>query len=109
MRRKARRARGMGQVLKRGGTWSVRWREAGRLRFKGGYPDEVTARRVLHRMLVDIAEGRAPDKPDPKNLPTLGELAKPWLERRVQTHRSSADDRSRWKKHVGPFFGHCKP
>jgi integrase len=110
-RRKARRPRGIGQVIKRGGVWGVRWRENGRRRFKGGFPDENTAARVLARILVDVAEGRPAGAPDAKNLPALAELAKDWLERRERAGviRSWRDDRNRWTKHLKPAFGACKP
>jgi integrase len=99
----------MGQVLFRGGTWSIRWREGGRRRFKSGFPSEDTATRVLNRILVDVAEGRKSGAPDPKNLPTLAELAKDWVERREHTHRSWRDDKNRWNKHLKDAFGACKP
>jgi integrase len=108
-KKKAKRARGMGQVIKKGGVWGIRWREAGQRRYKGGFPDDGTALRVLQQLLRDVAEGRAPGAPDPKNLPTLNELEEKWIERRRHTHRSWRDDKNRWSKHVGPYFGHCKP
>jgi integrase len=39
----------------------------------------------------------------------LDELAAPWLERRVQTHRAADDDRLRWKNHLSPVFGRMRP
>ena len=101
------RPRGMGSVIFRGGTWSIRWKENGRRRFKSGYPDQNTATLVLHKILSDIARGEVDILPEAKNVPALEELAQDWLQRRK--NRSAGDDRSRWKCQLGPFFGRWRP
>jgi integrase len=42
-------------------------------------------------------------------VPTLGELAGPFLERRKLTHRAAAEDAGRWKNHLAPHFGRLRP
>jgi integrase len=36
-------------------------------------------------------------------------LGRKWLAERVATHKSSVDDMSRWRAHVGPAFGDLEP
>ncbi|MGB8298051.1 MAG: site-specific integrase [Polyangia bacterium] len=109
MPRKARRrVWGSGTVWQRGQRWWIQWREGGRRRAKS-YADEATARKVLAKILADIATGKAGLPPDPTEAPTLAELAKPWLEGRERSHRSGGDDRSRWRTHLGPAFGKMRP
>jgi len=64
---------------------------------------------VLHRVLADLATGRAGLAPDPKTIPALGKLAEEWLQRRRLTHRAHRDDLSRWTVNLKPFFGHLRP
>ncbi len=110
-KRRNRRQKGSGQLLfkkagrKKAGRWSIRWRENGRYRFKGGIPDRETAERALKKVLGEIAQNRAGLPPDPRGLPTLSELADAWLDRRDHTHRGAVDDRCRWKVHLRPAFG----
>jgi len=100
----------MGSVYQRGpGNWWIKWREGGRMRYAHGYSTEKLAKRVLAKIVADIAAGRAGLAPDPKGVPPLSELADKWLERREHTHRSWRDDRNRWKLHLAPFFGGCRP
>ena len=108
MRRRRRRGFGQGCIRKRGLSWSIAWRENGRRRFATA-PDEQTARRMLAKILSDAALGTVGLRPDTRNAPTLGELAKPWLKRREKTHRAWRDDACRWRVHLEPFFGRCKP
>ncbi|MBN2574937.1 MAG: site-specific integrase [Deltaproteobacteria bacterium] len=110
MPRRKRRRRGFGQgtIRKRGLSWSIAWRENGRRRFATA-PDETTAKRMLAKILSDAALGTVGLKPDTKNAPTLGELAKPWLKRREKTHRAWRDDACRWRVHLGPAFDTLKP
>jgi integrase len=106
--KRRRRGFGQGSIRKRGQSWSITWRENGRRRFMSA-PDEDTAKRMLSKILSDLALGAVGLKPQLKNGPTLAELAKPWLERRKRTHRAWMDDSSRWKCHLEPFFGKCRP
>jgi len=99
---------GSGTVWQRGQRWWIQWREGGKRRAKS-YTDEGTARKVLAKILADIATGKAGLPPEPTEAPTLAELAKPWLERRRQTHRSWRDDRCRWAGHLKPAFGTMRP
>lgn len=109
-RKPKKRAHGLGSVYQRGGGgWRIRWTENGRRRYASGYPDRETAAKVLHKILADLAAGRAGLAPDPKTVPTLGKLAEEWLQRRRWTHRSHRDDHSRWTVNLKPFFGHLRP
>ena len=105
---KTRRNFGSGGIRHRGETWQIMWREHGQRHYET-YTDEDKARKVLTRILGDIAAGRGGLARDPKDAPTLAELAKPWLERRQKTHRAGTDDRCRWRLHLGPYFGARKP
>jgi integrase len=44
-----------------------------------------------------------------KEIPSLGELAEAWLERREHTHRSADEDRYRWDKHLKPWLAKLRP
>ena len=109
-RRKSRRPRGHGCVYKRGtrNFWVKYQDPEGGFRYQGGYGSEEEARRELAQRLGDLAAGR-PLPPDPKKQQTLAALAEEWLERRKGTHRSAADDAGRWRLHLRPQFGACKP
>ncbi len=58
MRKPKRRVWGSGTVWQRGQRWWIQWREGGRRRAKS-YTDEDTARKVLGKVLADIATGKA--------------------------------------------------
>jgi integrase len=107
-RKPKRRGFGQGTIRKRGLSWSIAWRENGQRRFDTA-PDEATAKRMLCKRLSDAALGKVGLQPDRKTAPTLAELAKLWLKRRELTHRAWRDDACRWRVHLDPFFGHCKP
>lgn len=108
MARRKRRVWGSGTVWPRGGRWWIRWRENGKRRAKS-YPTEEIAQKVLAKILADVAMGKAGLPEEPADAPTLGALAGPWLEARQRTHRSGGDDASRWRTHLGPFFGKMRP
>jgi integrase len=109
-RKPKKQAHGQGSVYQRGGGgWRIRWREGGRRRYASGFPSRELAQQVLNKVLADVAAGRAGLPPDPKSIPPLKELAESWLKRRVLTHRSHRDDRSRWDNHLKGFFGHHRP
>ena len=107
-RKPRRRGFGQGTIRKRGLSWSIAWRENGRRRFDTA-PDEATAKRMLCKRLSDAALGKVGLQPDTKDAPTVAELARAWLKRRERTHRAWRDDACRWRLHLEPFFGHCKP
>ena len=109
MPRKAkRRVWGSGSVWQRGGRWWIRWREGGKRKCKS-FVDEDTAKKVLAKILSDIAMGKPSQPLDTGDAPTLGELAAPWLKRREKTHRAWDDDRCRWDRHLKPHFGKLRP
>lgn len=95
-------------MWQRGGRWWIRWREGGKRKCKS-FVDEDTARKVLAKILSDIAMGKPSQPLDTGDAPTLADLAEPWLKRREKTHRAWQDDRCRWKLHLGPHFGRLRP
>ena len=108
-RARRRRQKGRGEVFKRPTGWAVRWREGGKRRFRAGFATREDAQKVLEKVLGEIAQGRAGMPPNMRGVPTLAILAEPFLDRRKLTHRTSAEDRYRWRKHLCPYFGHLKP
>lgn len=107
-KKRRRRAAGGGTIWQRGGNWWVQWREGGRRR-SAKFPTEDLARRVLAKILGDIAAGRAGLEPERAEVPPLSKLAEDWLKRRENTHRSANMDRSRWEHHLAPRLGHLTP
>jgi integrase len=105
----ARRTRGTGEVFQENGGWSIRWRENGRRRYRGGFASKMQAERFLARRRGELAIRSSGLPPDPKTVPTLGELAPDWLERRELTHKAAAEDGYRWHKHLAPWFGARRP
>jgi integrase len=83
--------------------------EAGRRRFKSGFTNRDDAEKVLDKIKGEIAVGRAGLPPDPRGVPTLAVLAKPWLERRKATHAAGAEDACRWERHLAHAFGKLRP
>ena len=111
-RRRRRRPHGGGQLVPPempGGTWGVRWREAGKRRYQGGFATQDLAQRVLAKIVGDVAVGRAGLPKDPKGVPELGVLAGPFLDSRDLTHRAASMDRIRWNKHLKPWFARKRP
>jgi integrase len=109
-RKRRRRAHGQGCVYERSPcNWWLKWREGGRVRYKGGLPSRELAQQVLNKVVADLAAGRAGLPRDPKDAPTLEVLAQDWLDRRKLTNRSADDDQHRWTNHLKPWFGKCRP
>lgn len=110
--RRRKRSYGSGQLIPPrvpGGTWAVRFREGSKRVKRGGFATREIAERVLARIAGEAAVGRSGLPPDPREAPTLGELAPEFLDRRDLTHRAAAIDRLRWKNHLAPHFGHLRP
>jgi hypothetical protein len=61
------------------------------------------------RIIGDIAAGRGGMEIERPAAPPLSKLAEEWLKRREATHKAWRDDRNRWSKRLGPFFGHKLP
>jgi integrase len=97
-------------MFERGGRWTIRYRDHGRRR-SASYPTKELAERVLAKITMDIAAGGAGLPRPARDQATLAELAKEWLERRRRNgkHRSVGDDASRWRTHLGPYFGKLRP
>jgi integrase len=112
MARKTKRRRGFGggAIRKRGDRWQIAWREGGRRRYAPA-PDEETAKRMLAKILSDVALGRVGLEPEKKGTATLAELAAEWLERRKKNgkHRSAPDDDYRWRLHLLERWGKLRP
>jgi len=109
-RKRRRKPHGQGCVYQRGrGNWWIAWREAGRRRTKGGYATEDEAAAVLAKITADVRAGWDGMPLAEKEIPSLGELADAWLERREHTHRSADEDRYRWDKHLKPWLAKLRP
>ena len=93
---------------RQGPEW-IKWREGGRIRYKGGLESSELADQIRAKIVADIQAGRAGLPTEPRDVPALGALADGWLKRREPTHRASRADRSRWKKHLRPLFGDARP
>lgn len=105
-----RRTWGRGSVRKeRSGSWSIRWPEGKRRQYRGGFPSQALARRALDVQLGRLAYAHAGVEPDPRLTPTIGALAKGYLDRRKKSHRAGEQDKQRWAIHVAPTFGHLRP
>jgi len=105
-----RRPHGLGSVYQRGpNNWWVQWTENGRRRHAHGFLTKELAQQVLNQILVNIAAGKAGLAIDPKEIPTLGEHAGPWLERRALTSSDVRNDRLRWNRYLANFFGAMRP
>lgn len=111
-RRRRKRSYGSGQVVAPrvvGGTWTIRYRDGAARRKRGGFESREMAERVLARVAGDAAVGKAGLPPNPRTVPTLGDLAAGFLERRDLTHRAADCDRGRWKNHLAPHVAHLRP
>jgi integrase len=106
-RKPKRRTWGTGSIFERDGRWWIRWRERGKRRCRSFLSREV-AEKVLLEVLKAAEREEAGMAPDPSMVPTIGELAKSFLERRQRTNRTADNDASRWK-HIAPTFGKMKP
>ncbi len=102
----------MGCVYNRGSArapnWWIKWREAGRDRFKKIGSDRKLAERVLRKIEGDVIAGKVglADESAPKpEEQRFREVAEPWAEKRVKTHRAGVTDRGRMRYHVVPYFG----
>lgn len=107
-RKRSKRPHGMGSIYRRGACWVIRYREGGRRRTER-FEDRDVAERVLKRITAGLSREDVGLKSDDRDVPLLSALADTWLERRKETHRAAADDKSRWKLHLGPFFGGHRP
>lgn len=107
-RKKKRRNWGSGSIFERGGRYWIRWRENGQRRSKS-FASRETAEEALATYVRRVERGEATLPAEARDVPTLGELAKPWLDRRKASHRSWGDDCSRWKCHLEPAFGKLRP
>lgn len=114
MARKRRpRAKGHGSIVVKGANTWIRWRQNGvrrNMRFPGTDPKtRETAEQALNTILLDLARGGAGLEVTKAPAMSLAELAAAWIARRKKTHRSADEDGWRWKKHLGPAFGHVPP
>jgi integrase len=110
-RPRKRNRRGEGSVYKRSRLWSIVWVEEGIKRYSHGYLDRDAAEQVRASIAANIQAGR-PGMKEPPKAPakTFGALADDWLSKREQDdHRSIADDRRRWKRHLAPILEHRTP
>lgn len=104
-----RRPKGLGTIIEEGAGFALRIGRGPSATYESGFRTrgEAEARAALIR--AEKIHRRLGVAADPRLTPTLGELAVPWLERRLLTHRAGKEDRCRWNSHLGPHFGHLRP
>lgn len=103
-----RRSRGSGTVYREGPVWSIRY-GSGPRRYETGFRTKMEAENRLALRRAEAMQRRLGAAADPKLVPTLAELAQPWLETREGSHAAGKEDASRWRKHLEPFVGHLRP
>lgn len=109
-RKRRRKPYGQGCVYQRGrGNWWIAWREKGRRYRQGGYASRAEAEKSLASITANVRAERDGVPRPPKEVPSLGELANAWLDRRDATHRSADEDRYRWDRHLEPWLGKLQP
>ncbi len=101
------RPRGSGSIRQEGDGWSLRIQSRGRIVYESGFRTRREAEDRAALLRAERIHKRLGVAADPKLVPTLGELAKPWLERRKLTH--GAEDGYRWRGHLAPSLGHLRP
>jgi integrase len=104
-----RRPRGSGTIVKKGRTWGIRYGPRGATTYEGGFRTKLEAEQRLTLLRAESMQRRLGAAADPRKVPTLSELATPWLERRKLSHAAGAEDASRWRKHLAPAVGHLRP
>src|SRR3569623_1374826 len=110
-KKRSRRTRGEGSVyqLKGRPTWSIKWSEDGATRYQHGLPSRELGLAALTRIHGEIIQGRVGLPSAVKDVKTLDQHARPWLDARQNTHRAAYDDRNRWDNHLAPTLGKLKP
>lgn len=104
-----RRPRGSGTIFREGPSWSIRYGPRVGRQYETGFRTKEEAERRLTLLRAEAMQRRLGVATDPKLVPTLAELAGPWLERRKLTHAAGAEDASRWRRHLAPMLGHLRP
>jgi integrase len=109
-RQKKKRGHGQGGVYCKGpGRWWISWRENGVRKSAHGFRSKDEADQRLAKITLRVRAGQvgAPEHGDNVKLSTLADA---WLDRREKSGaRAIKQDRSRWRKHLGPFFGNMRP
>ncbi|BDG04960.1 tyrosine-type recombinase/integrase [Anaeromyxobacter oryzae] len=106
--RKAR-AWGQGEVFELKASFGVRYRVNGRRQRKAGFATPEEAKRWLAMTLGEAARAGTGLAPDPRKVPTLGEVVDDFLAQRKKTHRAGEEDAGRWRLHLAPYFDHLRP
>jgi integrase len=104
-----RRPKGSGTIRRAGRGFAIVHGARGAEQYEGGFRTKAEAERRLTLLRAEAMQRRLGVAADPRRVPTLGELAGPWLARRKETNAAGAEDGSRWRKHLAPAFGHLRP
>lgn len=104
-----RRPKGSGTIRREGGGYSLRVGRGPAAIYESGFRSKAEAEARAAILRTEKIHRRLGVAADPRFIPTLGELAAPWLERRKLTHAAGAEDGSRWRKHLAPAFGELRP
>lgn len=104
-----RRPKGSGTIVREGSGYTLRIRAEGRRVHEAGFRTRAEAEARAAIIRAETVHRRLGAAADPRQAPTLEQLAGPWLERRVETHAAGAEDRTRWRRHLSPALGHLRP
>lgn len=104
-----RRPRGSGTVYREGPAWSIRYGSRADRRYETGFRTRTEAENRLALLRAEAMQRRLGAATDPRLVPTLAELAKPWLRAREDSHAAGKEDASRWRRHLEPALGHLRP
>ena len=104
-----RRPRGSGTIRRSGSGWAIIYGRRSAPVFESGFRSKLEAEQRLTLLRAEALQKRLGVAADPRKVPTLSELARPWLERRKVTHAAGEEDGSRWRRHLEPAFGHLRP
>ena len=110
-KKRRRRTRGEGSVYQQKGrlSWLFLWCVVGVFRYQHGLHSRELGLAALTRIHGEIIQGRVGLPSAVKDVKTLDQHARPWLDARQNTHRAAYDDRNRWDNHLAPTLGKLKP
>lgn len=109
-KRKSRARYGSGSVFQRGKTFTIKWREHGRQKSKGGFTSRELAEQALAAIINGVSAPAREEAPD--DSAKLGELVQAWIDKRMANrsiHRAAPDEKNRWNAYLKSELSHLKP
>lgn len=104
-----RRPRGAGTIIRTANGYAVRFGPRGASVYESGFRSRTEAEHRLTLLRAEAMQRRLGAAADPRRVPTIGDLAVQWLDRRRLSHAAGDEDVSRWRKHLAPHFAHLRP